>query len=264
MDWTNNSPSVRYNMNNIRCLIVRGAFFEGGVQYDKFEGCAKPKLMLQDYFSSISTSITDKISNIINHGTINTLTQIIFRNYIADKKFLKAHQFYLTFTGNINAIEKEQTFFRTFRSKYSLRVAESYVDRLDNNKHLILNQITVNPLCVYKTNFTNVPTNYKGRIIYKAQSSFFSKLMHTVNPDHYCALDNPIKNKIFELKTEGFFFSYCLINDVYTQWINSNLKLLTDLRNSVQQVDTANLLQMTELTNMKVLDMIFWYKANIG
>ncbi len=90
---------------------------------------------------------------------------------------------------------------------------------------------------------------------------FFAKLVHTFRPDEYCALDNPIKN-YFGLKKESFFISFFIISVEYKHWATDNKKLLKVIREKFKQADKKGILQHDKLTDLKLLDLIFWSKAN--
>jgi hypothetical protein len=204
-----------------------------------------------------------KIDTEISHDTIEDIARRIFsNNFLKKRPLILGHRYYLYVTGQRNRITREPNFMHTFKQKYGLQYIDvACLDKLEANKRRIINGILKNPFKVYNDFFANVRFFQKGEERSKRLTSFFTKLAHTVAPDQFSALDNPIR-KYFHVNNESFFVSYCLINDTYVQWIKKNRRILRHLRQSIHSYDTDNALQVDALEDLKILDMIFWYKAN--
>ncbi len=86
---------------------------------------------------------------------------------------------------------------------------------------------------------------------------FFAKLVHNFKPNDYCALDNPIKN-YFGLKRERFYLAFMIISSEYKAWIINNHILLKSIRDQIAQIDSGNIIIQEKLTDMKIMDLLFW------
>ena len=146
---------------------------------------------------------------------------------------------------------------------YSLQgVDNNNLDDLERHKKEILENIRSEKLAqLYFERFNKVKIKHGKGFKEKDLGSFFAKLVHTFRPNEYCALDNPIKN-YFGLKKESFFISFFIISFVYKHWATDNNKLLKTIRKELQLADKKDILQHNKLTDMKLLDLIFWSKAN--
>jgi hypothetical protein len=95
----------------------------------------------------------------------------------------------------------------------------------------------------------------------KDLGSFFAKIVHTFRPFDYCALHNPIKS-FFKLKRESFFIAFWTISQQYVQWSNNHKELIREIRDNFKRLDYDGIINHDLLTDMKLLDLIFWTKAN--
>ena len=94
----------------------------------------------------------------------------------------------------------------------------------------------------------------------KNLGSFFAKLVHTFCPDKFCALDNPIK-KHFGLGKESFFMAFIVVSQAYQEWAKDNPILMRQIRDELEKNPVAKSYS-AKMTNLKLLDLIFWYRAN--
>jgi hypothetical protein len=149
-----------------------------------------------------------------------------------------------------------------FKKNYALQyITKTYIDYLEQNKAVIIDNITRRSFEIYNQYFAKAIIIQKGKVKSKRLNSFFTKLAHTINPSRFSALDNPIR-LLFGLKHESFFVSYIIINGAYIKWIKNNKLLLNELRTKIKNLDTDDFLKIDSLTDLKLLDMIFWFKAN--
>ena len=114
---------------------------------------------------------------------------------------------------------------------------------------------------MYFDTFNKAEIKHGDGIKEKDLGSFFAKLVHTFRPSDYCALDNPIKN-YFGLKKESFFIALFIISNVYKKWATDNKQLLNNLKDIFKNADKKAVLKHDQLTDLKLLDLIFWSKAN--
>ena len=114
---------------------------------------------------------------------------------------------------------------------------------------------------LYFNTFNKAEIKHGNGFIEKDLGSFFSKLVHTFRPEDYCALDNPIKN-YFGLKKESFFISLFIISGEYKHWATENRQLIKCIKEKFEQMDKNKVLKHEQFTDLKLLDLIFWSKAN--
>ncbi len=115
---------------------------------------------------------------------------------------------------------------------------------------------------MYFSKFRNAQLKRKDKSISSEQGSFFSKLVHTFNPNNYCALDNPVKD-FFGLKKENFFQSFLATSHAYKNWSVANQPILLKIRKEFKYIDVGQTIPHHKITDLKLLDMIFWSKADI-
>jgi hypothetical protein len=217
----------------------------------------------QNYLNKIKENIVKKISDDINEGSIDKIIEKILKICEDEKKFINFQEYYFTILENKKYLLKEPNFFREFKVKYSIQVIDKeYLDDLENHKSEIYNRIINNQLSeLYFERFYKAKIKTKNGYTLKNLGSFFSKLVHTYSPNEYCALDNPIKN-YFGLKYESFYTSFIVISSAYKNWVLENEDLIKTLRYKFEQKDINGYFEHDKISDMKLLDLIFWSKAN--
>jgi len=79
-------------------------------------------------------------------------------------------------------------------------------------------------------------------------------------PDEFCALDNPIKNH-FGLGGESFYIAFIIVSNAYREWVSENSNLMQQIRLELER-NKAGQPFSTKMTDIKLLDLIFWYQVN--
>lgn len=155
-------------------------------------------------------------------------------------------------------------FFGTFKKRYSLQGIDSdYLNSLELRKPHILQQINNNNLAdLYFEIFKSAQIRHEQGFREKDLGSFFAKLVHTFRPDDCSALDNPIKEYL-GLRRESFFVAFVIISQVYREWATNNINLMNTIRESLLEADTEIVFDHERITDLKILDLIFWSKANL-
>lgn len=218
----------------------------------------------QTYIDIIKKSVYDKISADINEKTINQIVKTdLYKSHIADKKSASFHAYYFRTLNNEELLLNSTDFFRQFKKRYSLQgIDNNYLDRLENKKREILKHIRADNLAIlYFETFNKAVIKHKDKFKEKDLGSFFAKLVHTFRPDEYCALDNPIKNYFGHAK-ESFFISFSIISDAYKHWATDHKKLIKSIREKFKQLDKDEIMKHDHITDLKLLDLIFWSKTN--
>jgi hypothetical protein len=219
---------------------------------------------VRNYISNFQQSVYGLISFDINKETIDEIVKFdLIKSHIDDADSANFQNYYFLILDNEKLYNSSPDFFRQFKKMYSLQgVDNNYLDNLERHKKEILENIRSEKLAhLYFDTFNKVVIKHGKGFKEKDLGSFFAKLVHTFRPEEYCALDNPIKN-YFGLKKESFFISFFIISVVYKHWATDNNKLLKTIRKELQLADKKNILQHDKLTDMKLLDLIFWSKAN--
>ena len=130
-----------------------------------------------------------------------------------------------------------------------------------NKKENMLLLLESNQLSeLYINYFEKVKIIHLGEIVKKNQGSFFTKFVHTFKPDEFSALDNLIKNH-FGLGGESYFISFLAISQAYKNWCAENEDLILHFKKLFIQLDRAGNYPIGQLSNIKLLDLIFWYIA---
>ena len=216
------------------------------------------------YISTLKQTVYDQISADINDKTIDDVVENdLVKSHLDDKISAGFQNYYFLTLDNEKLYFSSTDFFRQFKKRYSLQgIDNNYLDKLEGLKNEILKNIRADRLAqLYFDIFNKAVIKHGKDFKEKDLGSFFAKLVHTFRPDEYCALDNPIKN-YFGLKKESFFISFFIISDEYKHWATDNKKILKHIRQKFQQVDNKKVLQHDKLTDLKLLDLIFWSKAN--
>jgi hypothetical protein len=219
---------------------------------------------VRNYISNFQQSVYDRITLDINEKTIDETVKFdLVKSHLDDTDSANFQNYYFLILDNEKLYYSSTDFFRQFKKMYSLQgVDNNNLDDLERHKKEILENIRSEKLAqLYFERFNKVKIKHGKGFKEKDLGSFFAKLVHTFRPNEYCALDNPIKN-YFGLKKESFFISFFIISFVYKHWATDNNKLLKTIRKELQLADKKDILQHNKLTDMKLLDLIFWSKAN--
>jgi len=219
---------------------------------------------VKKYINILKQTVYDQISADINDKTIDSVVENdLVKSHLDDKVSAGFQDYYFLTLDNEKLYFSSKDFFRQFKKRYSLQgIDNKYLDKLEGLKKEILKNIRADKLAhLYFDTFNKAVIKHGKDFKEKDLGSFFAKLVHTFRPDEYCALDNPIKN-YFGLKKESFFISFFIISVEYKQWATDNKNLLNIIREKFKQADKKGVLQHDKLTDLKLLDLIFWSKAN--
>jgi len=218
----------------------------------------------QKYISILKQVVYDKISGDINEQTIeDVVINYLYNSHIAEKQSANFQVFYFKTLNNEKSFFIDNDFFRQFKKQYSLQgIDNGYLDSLESKKEEILKLIRDNKLTeLYFSMFKKADIKHGDNIKVKDLGSFFAKLVHTFKPDEYCALDNPIKD-YFGLSKESFVIAFFIISSEYVHWATDNKELLKTIREKFRLIDKEQAIKHEHLTDLKLLDLIFWSKAN--
>jgi len=218
----------------------------------------------QRYLEIHKQEVYNKISTEINQATVeHVVREYLYKAHVTDKKSAKFQEYYFKTLNNEREFCESSNFFQQFKKQYSLQgIDNKYLGRLEARKPEILKYIREEKLAeLYFDFFKRSEIKHGDHFIEKDLGSFFAKLVHTFRPNDYCALDNPIKNYL-GLSRESFFLAFSVISNEYKQWSTDNKELLLTIRNQFKLLDTNCQIKHDQITDMKLLDLIFWSKAN--
>lgn len=218
----------------------------------------------QEYINCLKQTVYQKISDTLNEQVIEQVVKIdLYESHIASVGSANFQRYYFESINNENSYLTSKDFFRIFKAQYSLQgIDNKYLDSLELQKPEILKLIREDDLAkLYFKWFRKAKIKHNDKEIERDLGSFFAKLVHTFRPDDYCALDNPIK-EYFGLKKESFFIAFLIISSEYRHWANSNIDILRIITDKLQHLDEDKIIKYEQLTSLKLLDLIFWSKAN--
>lgn len=220
---------------------------------------------MTSYIDKHIATVRRQISADINDSTIDNVVRTFLAFHLIDKNSSSFQHYYFLTLTNENYFLTSPTFFRDFKKRYSLQgIDNGYLDRLENDKQNILSLLQTDNLAdLYFIYFAKASIKHGATTIDKDLGSFFAKLVHTFKPSHYCALDNPIKN-YFGLQRESFFIAFSIISSAYRLWAEDNNTLMADIKQQFKNIDNNNLIRHDRVTDLKLLDLVYWSKANIN
>lgn len=88
------------------------------------------------------------------------------------------------------------------------------------------------------------------------EAAFCCKLFHTILPDEFPPLDNPIKNH-FKLQRIDFMESLLIVKRAYELFINKNpdkIKIIREILDNPK----FKIFRVREISNLRLLDMYYW------
>lgn len=211
---------------------------------------------IQPYLEKLSELVYDKIEKyfIQNKDDYKLVgehfTNRVYQPKDTRKHFEKFQEFYF------RTLKKENLSLKEFRERYSiLGLSKSDIKIFESKKNNIISlakqQNRLSELYFSYFTFDN-----------KQLGSFFTKIVHTFQPDDYCPIDNPIR-AYFNLDRESYFVSIIVISNAFKKWAEKNSLRIKNIKKHLKQADNIKLLQHDKLTNMKLLNLIFWSVAEM-
>jgi len=218
---------------------------------------------MNDYIKINIEQIVTQISDEVNSNHFAELLAHFEKHFKDDSAAIKFEKFYFNTIQNQEYYLKNEGFFREFKKQYSLQGIDlEYLSDLESSKETILELILNHRGTeAYLDYFAKAKVKHGKGHRTKNLGSFYAKIVHTFKPEEFCALDNPIKNYL-GLKHESFFVSHFLISEAYKTWANKHQELLSNLKTEIKKHHWSNIIDFDKLTDLKILDVIFWEKAN--
>jgi hypothetical protein len=163
--------------------------------------------------------------------------------------------------GNLNFIEyynrtvldKEKINFGEFKSRWGIQgMKKDFYKYFDENYDKLKEEITA------KQNIREFFEKYCTK--YRNEYTFCTKLFHTILPAEFPPVDNAIRRG-FGLDTEDFITSALMIRRGYEIFSEDNQQSIAKIRNVLSKEKFAQF-RVNELSDMRILDMYYWFKEN--
>ena len=216
---------------------------------------------LLDYAVAQKENIKRIISLLLSDDETSSVSQKAFSFYFGETA-QAFQQYYVQIVNNREYYLSSINFFRVFKQRYSLQgIDNNFLNLLETQKETIIQHIDAGNLAdLYFSFFASAQIQHGDATINKNLGSFFAKLIHTFCPDKFCALDNPIKN-YFGLGKESFYVAFIIVSQAYQEWSAENHILMKRIRNEFEK-NTIARPYSNKMSDLKLLDMIFWYQSN--
>jgi len=200
-----------------------------------------------DYLVLKSIAVKDQIENEIgnlNESELNTF----YSNALKDKRAVSFINFY-----NKTVLDKENINFGEFKHQWAIQgmrksFYQNFEDNFEDRKQEILAEKDIK-------NFFNKYCRTE-----RNEASFCCKLFHTILPNDFPPLDNPIR-KHFKLNNIDFIDSLLIIKNAYELFIKNDKSLLPTIRKILLEPN-FKIFRISELSDFRILDMYYWLKIS--
>lgn len=219
---------------------------------------------IENYLNYLINFVLLKIEDDINDSSTEKIVKYELSTHLFKYHPNSFHNYYFQTLNNEENFFAINNFFRHFKSQYSLQgIDNDFLNNLENKKPEMLSLIKQDKLSeLYFNHFAAAKIRNRDSIVIRNLGSFFAKFVHTFRPADYCALDNPIKN-YFGLKGESFFIAFLAVSKSYKIWAEKECIIINDIRREFKEFDKNDCFQHDKMSDLKLLDLIFWTKANI-
>lgn len=205
------------------------------------------------YVTSLAEEVYKKIKEDLGNVPDHDIIKTCFTDRLSDKRFLDYEIYYFNTVNNEKYYFETNNYFREFRQKYSLRgIGGEFINKLEARKKDLLSLI-------HEDKLTDLYLHFKTE--QKHYGSFFSKFAHTFKPNSYCPIDTQMKN-YFGLERESYFITMIAVSRGCKKWAEENKDRMSKMRRLVVESTDQLLLQEGQISDMKLLNTVFWSKAN--
>jgi hypothetical protein len=178
--------------------------------------------------------------------------EIFFEKFKDDKRTLSFLEYY-----NKTVLDKQNIDFGQFKRQWAIqgmtkKVCTFFNERFDELKEEIEKEQNVK---TFFEKYCCPPCTERRK-----EASFCSKLFHTILPDEFPPVDNPIRRK-FHLQKEEFIESILIIKRGYNLFAQENPDKINLIRRLLSKPQFAYL-RVNELSDIRILDMFYWFKEN--
>lgn len=175
--------------------------------------------------------------------------ETFFDKFQNDKRTLSFIEYY-----NKTVLDKSKVKFSEFSYQWALHLTKKFYVYFDKNYDFLIDEIK------NKKNIIDFHNRFCIDNLGKRRGSFCSKLFHTILPSEFPPVDNPIRKR-FNLQNEDFITSVLIIKEGYESFIKNNPELIKLIR-KVLSKDKFSYLRVDELSDIRILDMYYWFLEN--
>lgn len=202
---------------------------------------------MEDNFESKVNAVKQQIEEDFKNLNEKEL-ETFFEQFKNDRRTVSFLEYY-----NRTVLDKERINFGEFKRQWAIQGMTKEVFNYFNNnfdKLKIEIQTEKNIQKFFKEHCCTV----------RNEASFCSKVFHTILPKEFPPVDNPIKNKRFHLK-DDLIQSVLIIKQGYELFIKKNQDKMQLIRRVLSKPKFAYL-RVNELSDIRILDMYYWFKEN--
>lgn len=200
-----------------------------------------------NYIDSKAIEVKSRIENDIAGMTAGEFDDF-FTKSLSDKRVISFTKFY-----NKTILDKEKFNFGEFKHQWAIQGMKKYIyqyfeDNFEKLKQEIIDEKDI-------INFYNKYCRKE-----RNEASFCCKLFHTILPDEFSPLDNPIR-KYFKLQRIDFMESFLIVKKAYELFIKDNKYQIQIMRDNLNK-SKFKVFRITELSDLRLMDMFYWLKTS--
>lgn len=202
---------------------------------------------MEQEFESKANLVKIQIENNFNALNESELEKL-FEKFKGDRRTISFLEYY-----NKTVLDKEKIDFGEFKRLWAIRgmkrkVSNFFNENFDKLKEKIQKEKDI------KKFFEKYCCTMRREL------SFCSKLFHTVLPDKFPPVDRAITNK-FHLQIEESIKRVLIIKRGYELFIKENKDKIVLIRKLLSK-PKFSYLRINELSDIRILDMYYWFKEN--
>ena len=192
-------------------------------------------------------NVQDKIKEDFNNASKEDLEKL-FDNFETNKRNSSFVKYY-----NRTVLDKEKINFGEFKHQWAIQgMTREVYGFFDENFDMLKEEI------ISKKDIKEFYNKYC--ITKRREGSFCSKLFHTLLPNEFPPVDNPIRN-YFGFHNEELINSVMLIQKGYRLFIKENPYTLGEVRDLFSK-EKFSYLRAKELSDIRIIDMFYWLKES--
>jgi len=200
-----------------------------------------------NYLDLKSLEVNKQIENEIAAITADDL-DIFFTKSLKDKRAVSFINYY-----NKTVLDKERINFGEFKHQWAIQgMKKQFYQEFDNHfeakKQEILKEKDIK-------NFFNKYCRTE-----RNEAAFCCKLFHTILPNEFPPLDNPIR-KHFKIHNIDFIDSLLIVKKAYELFIKDNKDKLQYIREKLLE-PKFKIFRVREISDLRILDMYYWLKIS--
>jgi hypothetical protein len=170
-----------------------------------------------------------------------------FDKFQEDRRTSSFIQYY-----NHTVLDRKKINFGEFKIQWGIQgMTREFYSYFDENSERLKQEI------VEKRNIREFFEKYCCKI--REEATFCTKLFHTFLPNEFPPIDNAIRRK-FRLN-EKLIDAVLIIKEGYKSFIKNNPKSITGVR-SILSKPKFGYLRADELSDIRILDMYYWFNEN--